>query len=165
MSAALFDISHKVACVTGASHGLGRAAANMLAGARVKVVGIARHEDALAASQSEAKGKTAIVVGDFCDSTALGEIAQKAALPAGAPDILNIVAGINTRQNADEVTAEGWDMTLNLNHSAPFFAAQSMVPAMKAKGWGRIIKFASLQPQRDLKTGSATTHQKVASCK
>ena len=153
MSAALFDVTGKVVCVTGASGGLGRAAANMLTAAGAKVVGIARRESALDAWQREANGETASVVADLSDRAALVDIAHLAALPFGPPDILINAAGINTRQNADDVTAQGWDVTLNLNLSAPFFLAQAMVPAMKAKGWGRIINFASLQSQRAFANG------------
>ncbi len=153
MSAALFDINGKVACVTGASSGLGRAAANMLAAAGVKVVGIARRENALAEWQNKAQGETSVVVADLSDRAVLGDTARQAALPFGPPDILINAAGINTRQNADDVTAEGWDTTLNLNLSAPFFLAQAMVPAIKTKGWGRIISFASLQSQRAFANG------------
>ena len=62
-------------------------------------------------------------------------------------------AGINTRQAADEVTADQWDLTLNLNLSAPFFLAQALVGEMKKKGWGRIINFASLQSRRAFQNG------------
>jgi len=49
---------------------------------------------------------------------------------------------------ADEITAEGWNATLDINLAAPFFMAQAMVPAMREKGWGRIVNFASLQSHR-----------------
>ncbi|MEM6849203.1 MAG: SDR family oxidoreductase, partial [Pseudomonadota bacterium] len=75
--------------------------------------------------------------------------------PFGAPDILVQAAGINTREAADEVTAEGWDVTLAINLSAPFFLAQALVPAMKARGWGRIVNFASLQSFRAFPGGIA----------
>ncbi|WP_390914650.1 SDR family oxidoreductase [Pseudosulfitobacter sp. SM2401] len=153
MATPLFDISGKVACVTGASSGLGRAAALMLSAAGAKVVGVARREDALTAWQAEAIGETAIVTADLADRSALKDIAAAAALPFGGPDILINAAGINTRQNADDVDNAGWDMTLNLNLSAPFFLAQAMVPAMKSKGWGRIVNFASLQSARAFPNG------------
>ena len=153
MATPLFDISGKVACVTGASSGLGRAAALMLSAAGAKVVGVARREDALTAWQAEAIGETAIVTADLADRSALKDIAAAAALPFGGPDILINAAGINTRQNADDVNDAGWDMTLNLNLSAPFFLAQAMVPAMKSKGWGRIVNFASLQSARAFPNG------------
>ena len=151
--AALFDVSTRVACVTGASSGLGRAAASLLAGAGAQVVGIARRADALKDWRDETTGNTAAVVGDLSDRGALREIARAAAVPFGPPDILINAAGINTRQHADDVTPEGWDQTLNLNLSAPFFLAQAMVPAMKEKGWGRIINFASLQSRRAFGNG------------
>ncbi|MEM7547455.1 MAG: SDR family oxidoreductase [Pseudomonadota bacterium] len=153
MTASLFSVSGKVVCVTGASSGLGRAAARLLAGSGARVVGVARRAEQLHAWQAEAGGETAAVVGDLADRSALGDIAAEAARPFGAPDILINAAGINTRQNADDVTAEGWDTTLNLNLSAPFFLAQAMVPTMKAKHWGRIINFASLQSRRAFGNG------------
>jgi NAD(P)-dependent dehydrogenase (short-subunit alcohol dehydrogenase family) len=153
MATPLFDISGKVACVTGSSSGLGRAAALMLSAAGAKVVGVARREDALTAWQAEAIGETAIITADLADRSALRDIAAAAALPFGGPDILINAAGINTRQNADDVDDAGWDMTLNLNLSAPFFLAQAMVPAMKSKGWGRIVNFASLQSARAFPNG------------
>jgi gluconate 5-dehydrogenase len=73
----------------------------------------------------------------------------------GAPDILINAAGINTREVADDVTGAGWDVTMNINLMAPFFLAQGLVPAMKSKGWGRIINFASLQSKRAFPAGLA----------
>ena len=64
-------------------------------------------------------------------------------------------AGINTREVADEVTPDGWDRTLDLNLSVPFFLSQALVPAMVAKGWGRIVNFASLQTTRAFPGGIA----------
>ena len=53
------------------------------------------------------------------------------------------------------MTPEGWDQTLALNLSAPFFLSQALVPAMKARGWGRIVNFASLQTTRAIPGGIA----------
>ncbi len=53
------------------------------------------------------------------------------------------------------MTPHGWDQTLALNLTAPFFLSQAMVPAMKAKGWGRIVNFASLQTTRAFSGGIA----------
>ena len=151
----LFDLKGKVACVTGASSGLGRRAALVLGAAGAKVVGVARRADALAAWQAEAAGETAAVQADLSDRAALTGTACDVAAPFGPPDILIHAAGINTRQAADEVTAEGWDVTLNLNLAAPFFLSQALVPAMTEKGWGRIVTFASLQTTRAFPGGLA----------
>lgn len=149
----LFSVQGRVACVTGASSGLGQAAASLLAAHGARVVGIARRADALSAWQAEAKGEVATLTADLSDRSALRDIAAETAKPFGAPDILINAAGINTRTHADDVTPEDWDLTLDLNLSAPFFLAQAMVPAMKAKGWGRILNFASLQSRRAFANG------------
>ncbi|MGR3553279.1 SDR family NAD(P)-dependent oxidoreductase [Paracoccus sp. (in: a-proteobacteria)] len=144
----LFDLTGRIACVTGASGGLGQAAASLLARSGAKVVGIARRREALAAWQSRTGGETAIVAADLSDRAALAQIAADAARAFGDPDILINAAGINTRQPADSVTPEGWDTTMDLNLAAPFFLAQAMVPAMARRGWGWIVNFASLQSRR-----------------
>lgn len=151
----LLDLSGRVACVTGASSGLGRRAATVLAAAGARVVGVARRADVLDAWRSEVAGETAAVAHDLSDRTSLPALAEKVAAPFGAPDIVVHAAGINTRQTADDVTAEGWDATLNLNLAIPFFLSQQLVPAMKEKGWGRIVTFASLQTTRAFPGGLA----------
>jgi NAD(P)-dependent dehydrogenase (short-subunit alcohol dehydrogenase family) len=155
MTDSLFHLAGRVAVVTGASAGLGQAVANTLVEAGVKVVGLARRGDQLAAWSAASPGETAFVVADLADPGAVAGVAQAVAQPFGAPDILVNAAGINTRQHADEVTADGWNTTLNLNLTAPFFLAQALVPAMKQKRWGRIINFASLQSERAFPSGIA----------
>lgn len=150
-----FDVRGKIACVTGASSGIGRALATTLSDAGAKVVGLARREDALLSWQSETAGETAIVCCDLSDPAHMEEVALKASKTFGAPDILINAAGINTRQPADDVTLDGWQKTLDLNLSTPFFLAKALVPAMREKGWGRIINFASLQTERAFPGGIA----------
>ncbi len=129
--------------MTGASSGLGRRAAEVLSRAGANVVGVARRADALAAL-----GNVYALPWDLSDRDGLSELAVKASQPFGAPDILVHAAGINTREAADDVSPQGWDVTIDLNLAAPFFLSQHLVPGMKAKGWGRIVNFASLQSAR-----------------
>jgi gluconate 5-dehydrogenase len=150
---ALFDLSGKVACVTGASAGLGRRAATVLAAAGAKVVCVARRADALERRCDEIGTNAAGVVADVADRAGIETLVANISAPFGAPDIVLHAAGMNTREAADDVTSEGWDKTLALNLSAPFFLSQAMVPAMKAKGWGRILNFASLQTTRAFPSG------------
>ena len=155
MSTSLFSLAGKTACVTGASAGIGRTIAGALAGAGAAVVGVARREAELADWVQEveaAGGRSAALVADVTDGAAL---APPIAAPFGAPDILVNGAGLNPRQDADEVTPEAWRRTLELNLSAPFFLAQALVPGMRAKGWGRIINIASLQSRRAFAKGIA----------
>ncbi len=151
----LFDVKGRVACVTGASSGLGRRAALVLARAGAKVVGVARRQADLDAWREEAGGETAAVAADLSDRSRLNEIAQQIAAPFGPPLILVHAAGINTREPANDVTAEGWDITLNLNLTLPFFLSQAFVPAMAEAKWGRIVNFASLQTTRAFPGGIA----------
>lgn len=144
----LFDLSGKIACVTGASSGLGRRAADILLSAGVRVVGVARRGDMLSDWVDEHSGAAGFVMGDLADRAALPGIAQAVKDVFGAPDILVNAAGINTREVASDVTPQGWDVTMDLNLATPFFLAQSFVPAMKERGFGRIINFASLQSYR-----------------
>ena len=150
-----FDISGKVACVTGASSGLGQRAATILANAGAKVVGVARRADKLQDWQSATGDHVAIVAGDLANRDGLSDLARQIAAPFGPPDILVHAAGINLRQPAEDVTAEGWDQTVAINLTAPFFLSQHLVPAMQEKGWGRIVNFASLQTTRAFPAGIA----------
>lgn len=158
----LLDLTGRVACVTGASSGLGQQAAMALISAGAKVVGVARRSDVLEAWVASTNGQGASVVADLSDRDAIIDIAAQVSRPFGSPDILVHAAGINTRQHADDVTDEGWDMTMNLNLAAPFFLSQALVPAMKIKGWGRIVNFASLQSSRAFASGISYGASKAA---
>ena len=153
-----FSVDGRIACVTGASSGLGRFLAGTLAEANAAVVGIARRKSELeswADGVRAAGGRAAIVQADLSDPTSLNEVAIKAGRHFGAPDILINAAGINPRRHADDLTPETWRHTLDLNLSTPFFLSQKLVPAMAEKGWGRIINVASLQSQRAFANGLA----------
>lgn len=145
---ALFDVRGRVACVTGASAGLGRHAALVLARAGAQVVGVARRRSALDDLQTEGGDNVRGVEADLSDRASLNDVATQIAEPFGPPTILVHAAGINNREPADEVTPEGWDVTMDLNLAAPFFLSQALVPAMRETGWGRIVNFASLQTTR-----------------
>ena len=149
----LFDLTGKIACITGASSGLGRRSALVLAAAGAKVVCVARRREALLELQASMPNQCAVVDHDLVDRTGLKSLSKKVAEPYGDPDIIVHAAGINTREPADDITPEGWDTTLDLNLRAPFFLSQYLVPAMQAKGWGRIINFASLQSYRAFSGG------------
>lgn len=151
----LFDLSGKVACVTGASSGLGRRAALVLAEAGARVVGVARRGEALDDLCHEIGPPAAAVIADVADRDGIADVAAAIAAPFGSPDIVVHAAGLNTREAADDVTPDGWDKTIAINLNAPFFLSQALVPAMKEKRWGRIVNFASLQTTRAFPGGIA----------
>ncbi|WP_299617930.1 SDR family NAD(P)-dependent oxidoreductase [Pelagibius sp.] len=158
MSGGRFDLSGRIACVTGASAGIGRAIATAFAETGATVVGVARREaqlDDWRGAVEARDGRAHACVADLADLTTVPEAAERITAAAGAPDILVNAAGLNPRQQADVVTAEAWQKTLDLNLSAPFFLAQALVPGMRAKGWGRVINIASLQSERAFPNGIA----------
>ncbi|WP_371812131.1 SDR family NAD(P)-dependent oxidoreductase [Ruegeria sp. R13_0] len=142
-----------MAVVTGASSGLGQQAATILAKSGAQVVGVARRADALASWADEMGGNVAVVAGDVADLENQPELVREIAAPFGAPDILVHAAGLNPRLPAEDLSPDIWNATLAVNLSAPFFLSQAFVPAMKAKGWGRILNFASLQSFRAFPNG------------
>ncbi|MEM0949960.1 MAG: SDR family oxidoreductase [Pseudomonadota bacterium] len=144
----LFSVAGRVACITGASSGLGRRAVTALTQAGARVVAVARRRDALDNLAGELGDGCVAVDADVANRQALSETVSRIGSPFGAPDILVNAAGLNTREPADAVTPEGWDATIAVNLTAPFFLAQAMVGQMRERGWGRIVNFASLQSFR-----------------
>lgn len=146
----MFDLTGRRALVTGGNSGLGEAMALALGLAGAGVVLMARRQDALAVSahRLKAQGIDAQVVA--CD-LASPEAARQGAVDAmalGGIDILVNAAGVNFREPFEEVTVDSWLTQIHLHLSAPFFLTQALAPAMKARGWGRVINIASLQSHR-----------------
>ncbi|MEQ8652300.1 MAG: SDR family oxidoreductase [Kiloniellales bacterium] len=153
-----FELTGRVACVTGASSGIGQAMASALAEAGAAVVGLARRQERLAdwCQRLQAAGRQAAgCSADLTDGADFSALAKQVAAPFGPPDILVNAAGLNPRLAADDLTPEAWQQSLSINLTAPFFLAQALVPAMQAKGWGRIVNIASLQSVRAFPNGLA----------
>lgn len=151
----MFDMAGKIACVTGASSGLGQVMADALLASGARVVGVARRKAALESWTAGRTGQAAYVAADLGDLSDYVSLADEVSEPFGRPDILINAAGINLRQSADDVTPQGWQTTLNLNLTVPFFLAQALVPSMREKNWGRIVNVASLQAYRAFANGVA----------
>ena len=130
--AALFSLAGRVACVTGASAGLGQRAATALANAGALVVGVARREDALRRWADEDSDRRAVLPFDLGDSDRIDGFAAAVNGLFGPPDILVHAAGVNLREPAENVTRESWQETQWLNLSAPFFISRQFVPHMKS---------------------------------
>ena len=154
----LFDLSGKVALITGASSGIGAQQALCLGKAGAAVVLVARSELALA-EQVQALSAQGIaakhIAADLLDMQNLSQVTEQATACFGRVDILCNTAGVNLRQAAQDISSESWDMTQNLNVKVPFMLAQMLVPAMQERGWGRIINVASLQTTRAFPNGLA----------
>ena len=146
-----FSVDGLVTVVTGASSGIGRHMAGVLADAGASLVMVARRQQALdeLANEIVTRNPNANVASVICDLNAVTDfdaLALELSAPFGSPTRLINAAGVNFRQAVDEITQESWTKTINLNMSVPFFLSRALVAAMN--GNGSIINIASLQSER-----------------
>ena len=145
----LFDLTDRLALVTGSSRGLGRTFATGLAGAGARVVLHGRDEEALQEARAEigaTTGREPLSVS--FDVTEPEEVrASLAGLVAahGVPDILVNNAGTQRRAPFAEFSTRDWDEVLATNLSSAFHVSQALVGGMIARGSGKIVNVASVQ--------------------
>src|SRR5271165_3176768 len=144
---ALFDLSGRVAIVTGTSRGLGQTFARALAKAGADLVLTSRHRDSLSAFEQEIKalGRAAISLDlDVRDQESIERMASAAEQAFGHFDILVNNAGCNVRKPALDVTWEDWNLVLDTNLRGSFFVAQAIARGMIPHGYGRIVNIGSI---------------------
>ncbi len=137
----------RVAFVTGASQGIGRACALDLARAGARVVVGARQEDKLASLVDEiraAGGSADAVPLDVASRDSVKEAFSQARDLAERVDILVNNAGVTRDGFAIRMSAENWDQVLNTNLSGAFACIQAVLPPMMKARWGRIINISSV---------------------
>ena len=141
------DLRGKVALVTGASRGIGRAIAVALArsGLDVAVNFRSRHEEAAAAcAEIEALGRRAAAVqADVAEEAEVASLVTTVERVLGLVDVLVNNAGIARVQPIDEITEEDWDGVLRVNLKSAFLVTRRVLPGMRARRWGRIINVSS----------------------
>ena len=143
----LFDIRGKVALVTGASKGLGKAMAMGLAKAGADLALCARDLDELERSRAEAgsHGVTAKAYRmDVLARASIRETVDSIVRDFGRIDILVNNAGVNVRKPVTQLAEEEWDLVLDTNLKGYFLVAQAVAPHMIARGKGKIINIASI---------------------
>ena len=147
MSPPLFDLSGRVALVTGTSRGLGQSFARALARAGADLVITARRKDDLREFQKEIEGlgRRALSLDlDVRDQGSIARLAEAALAGYAKIDILVNNAGCNIRKPALEVTWEDWNTILDTNLRGSFFVAQAIGRHMVERGYGRIINIGSV---------------------
>lgn len=143
----------RVALVTGAGRGIGRAAALALAADGLRVALAARTPAELAAVQTtieEAGGQAITVVDDLADRSAPRRMVGKVSDQWGGIDVLVNNAGIGSSQAPQAIVDfedDFWDLSFAVNVTAPFRLTKLVLPAMLQKGWGRVINIASINAQ------------------
>lgn len=143
----LFNLAGKKALVTGASRGIGAAAARALSAAGADVALLARDVDGLraTASQVESNGQVAHVVQcDLADVSSIEAAASEAENAFGRIDILVNNAGIIRRSAALDYSIDDWNALIDVNLTAMFRMTQCVGRGMIDRGAGKIINVASL---------------------
>ena len=142
------ELTGRVALVTGASGGIGRAIAVRLAelGCPVAVAYGSRREPAqdLAEEIARAGGQAVALGGDLSDPDTAVRLVEVAEQALGPVDILVANAGRGRRQALDEITLEDWQSVIDVNLRAPFLLTQRAVGGMRERGWGRILYTSSV---------------------
>ncbi len=142
-----FDLTGKVAIVTGASRGLGQTFARALARAGADLVITSRTIDSLKAFEREIEtmGRRAVPLAlDVRDEGSIRRMVSDAAKAYPRIDILVNNAGCNVRKPAVDVTWDDWNLILDTNLRGAFFVAQSVAREMIPHGRGRIINIGSV---------------------
>ena len=145
------SLTGKIALVTGASRGIGKAIALAFAaeGADVAVNYRAQAEAANEVCATiTALGRRAIAVqADVSESPQVNRLADEVEKQLGTVDILVNNAGIGQMKSPEEITEADWHETIRVNLSSVFLMTQRVLPAMRAKRRGRIINLSSVAAQ------------------
>ncbi len=145
---ARFDLSGRVALITGGSKGLGKAMARGLAEAGADIVISSRTETELKSALDEILAATGrrgrYIVADMANRKQVQALAREAVDFLGRVDILINNAGTNKPEAIDAITDEKWDEVLEINLSSVMALTRAIVPQMKQRRWGRIIHISSV---------------------
>lgn len=146
---ALFDLTGKVAVVTGVSRGLGQAMAVALAEAGADIVGVGLRGLGETGERVRALGRRAVEVrADLAQSDDALRVAREAVAAFGRVDILVNNAGIIRLSPAQEHTMEDYDAVMEVNLRSVFLLTREIAKGMIAQGGGKIVNVCSVQSVR-----------------
>ncbi|NQV99003.1 MAG: glucose 1-dehydrogenase [Rhodospirillales bacterium] len=143
----MFDLSGRVAIVTGGNGGIGLGMASGLAeaGADVVIVGRNTDKNASAVATIEAAGGKAMAVEtDVCNEAAVARMVETVVAERGAIHILVNNAGTSVRKRPEDLTLEDWHHVLDTNLTSAFLCSNACYPHMKAAGGGKILNNGSM---------------------
>ena len=154
----------KVAVISGASRGLGKAMALALAAAGARIALVSRDEDQLAAVVSdiaEGGGESRLFLADVTREEDVRRAQGEIINAFGRADILINNAGINIRRQVIDYTLEEWNRVIATNLTSVFLMCRSFVPFMKETGYGRVINITSIMSRVSLPGRGAYTASKA----
>jgi 3-oxoacyl-[acyl-carrier protein] reductase len=135
------------ALVTGGSRGIGAAIVRSLAEAGVAVTinyrERASEANAFVSAIDKAGGRAMAVAADVSRSDAVAEMVQRASSELGPIDILVNNAGMGITRGIEDLSEADFDQTIAVNLKSVFLCTQAVLPAMRARGWGRIVNISS----------------------
>ena len=141
-------MQNQVALVVGASSGIGRATAVLLARAGARVMASARREDRLTQLQSEmkAEGRTVeIFAADASKAADMEKLAQQTRQRLGEIDLMVYSSGTNTPDRTlQRLTPAIWDKLVNVNLNGAYYVTHALLPAMRERGSGHLIYISSI---------------------
>ena len=140
------DLTGRVAVVTGASRGLGKAMALALASAGARVALASRNQEQLNAVAVEARqsgGEAEVFCADVGNEAQVLRLEREVIAWSGRVDILINNAGTIVRKPCVDMTLAEWSSVLNTNLTSAFLMCRSFIPHMKGRGYGRILNIAS----------------------
>lgn len=154
----MFDLTGKIALVTGATYGIGYAIAKGLSDAGAKIVFNDINEELVNKGLESYKKDGIDAKGYVCDVTdekAVNELVAKIEKEVGVIDILVNNAGIIKRIPMCEMSAEDFRKVIDVDLNAPFICAKAVIPSMIKKGHGKIINICSMMSELGRETVSA----------
>ena len=154
----MFDLTGKVALVTGASYGIGYALAKGFANAGAKIVFNDINQELVDKGLAAYKADGIDAKGYVCDVTneaAVNELVAKIEKEVGVIDILVNNAGIIKRIPMCEMSAEDFRKVIDVDLNAPFIVSKAVIPSMIKKGHGKIINICSMMSELGRETVSA----------
>jgi NADP-dependent 3-hydroxy acid dehydrogenase YdfG len=158
-------LAGRVAFVTGASSGLGRATAFALARAGASVALVARGASDLATVADELRGNRRValpVACDLADADGLADAVRRTRDELGPPRVLVNAAGTDAPGPVSELSVEAWDRVLAVNLRAVFLLSRLVVPDMVRAGQGTVINVSSVAGKRGWANASAYCASKFA---
>lgn len=142
--AGMFDLTGRVALVTGGNGGIGFGMARGLAACGARIVIAGRNAEKNKAAAAELGGETIALQADLMDPAVPARLVEEVLAQAGRLDILVNNAGTNIRKPPHEVSDEEWMTVLDTNLTSVMRLTRAAHPALKASGHGRVINIGSM---------------------